>query len=62
MAKEVKIFTFINDGEGRREGEKELTRLVNEGYEIKTSGAAQGAELVWGIVILQRDNVKLGDE
>ena len=56
MAKEVKIFTFINDREGREEGEKELARLVNDGYEIITSGAGSGADLVWGIVILQRDN------
>ena len=55
MAKEVKIFTFINDREGREEGEKELSRLVNEGYDIVTSGAGAGAELVWGIVILQRE-------
>lgn len=56
MAKEVKIFTFINDREGREEGEKELSRMVNEGYEIVTSGAGTGADLLWGIVILQRDN------
>ena len=56
MAKEVKIFTFINDREGREEGEKELSRLVNEGYEIVTSGAGSGADLLWGIVILQRES------
>ncbi len=55
MAKQVKIFTFINDREGREEGEKELSRLVNEGYEIITSGAGTGAELMWGVVILQRE-------
>jgi hypothetical protein len=55
MVKEVKIFTFINDREGREEGEKQLARLVNDGYEIITSGAGAGAELVWGIVILQRE-------
>jgi len=55
MAKEVKIVTFINDREGREEGEKELTRLVNEGYTIVTSGGGTGAEMVWGFVILQRD-------
>lgn len=58
MAKEVKIFTFINDREGREEGEKELSRLVNEGYDIITSGAGSGADLLWGIVILQRDTKK----
>lgn len=62
MAKEIKIFTFINDREGREEGEKELSRLVNEGYEIVTSGAGSGADLLWGIVILQRDTNKSGDE
>jgi len=55
MAKEVKIVTFINDREGREEGEKELTRLVNEGYQITTSGGGTGAEMVWGFVILLRD-------
>jgi len=62
MAKEVKIFTFINDREGREEGEKELSRLVNEGYEIVTSGAGSGADLLWGIVILQRESNKHDDE
>lgn len=61
MAKEVKIVTFINDREGREEGEKELTRLVNEGYIIVTSGGGTGAEMVWGFVILQRDVEKSGD-
>lgn len=55
MAKQVKIVTFINDREGREQGEAELTRLVNEGYEIKTSGGGTGAEMVWGFVILQRE-------
>lgn len=54
MAQEVKIVTFINDREGREQGEEELGRLVNEGWEIKTSGGGQGAEMVWGFVILQR--------
>lgn len=55
MAKEVKIVTFINDREGREQGEEELTRLVNEGYDIITSGGGTGAEMVWGFVILQRE-------
>jgi hypothetical protein len=55
MAKEVKIVTFINDREGREQGEEELTRLVNEGYEIKSAGGGTGAEMVWGFVLLQRD-------
>jgi hypothetical protein len=54
MAKEVKIVTFINDREGRTQGEEELTRLVNEGWDIKSSGGGQGAEMVWGFVILER--------
>lgn len=54
MAKEIRIVTFINDREGREQGEEELGRLVNEGWEIKTSGGGQGAEMVWGFVILQR--------
>jgi hypothetical protein len=55
MAKEIKIVTFINDREGREQGEEELTRLVNEGFEIKGSGGGTGAEMVWGFVILQRE-------
>ena len=62
MAKEVKIFTFINDREGREEGEKELSRLVNEGYDIVTSGAGSGADLLWGIVILQRETNKADED
>lgn len=56
MAKEVKIVTFINDREGREQGEEELTRLVNESWEIKTSGGGTGAEMVWGFVILERES------
>jgi hypothetical protein len=55
MAKEIKIITFINDREGREKGEEDLTRLVNEGFEIKGSGGGTGAEMVWGFVILQRE-------
>ena len=55
MKKEIKIVTFINDREGREQGEEELTRLVNEGYEIVGSGGGTGAEMVWGFVILQRE-------
>lgn len=55
MAKEVKIVTFIDDREGREDGEKELTRLVNEGWVIMTGGGGSGAGLVWGFVILQRE-------
>jgi hypothetical protein len=55
MAKEIKIITFINDREGREKGEEDLTRLVNEGFEIMGSGGGTGAEMVWGFVILQRE-------
>lgn len=55
MAKEIRIVTFINDREGREQGEEELGRLVNEGWEIQSSGGGQGAEMVWGFVILQRE-------
>jgi hypothetical protein len=55
MAKEIKIVTFINDREGREQGEEELTRLVNEGWDIRSSGGGSGADMVWGFVILQRE-------
>jgi hypothetical protein len=55
MAQEVKIITFINDREGRETGEEQLTMLVNDGGKIKTAGGGQGAEIVWGFVILQRE-------
>ncbi len=56
MVKQVKIISFINDREGREEAERELTRLVNEGWVIISSGGGTGAELVWGFVILQRES------
>jgi hypothetical protein len=56
MAKEVKILSFISDREGREDAEKELTKLVNEGWVIVAAGGGSGAELVWGFVILQKDN------
>jgi hypothetical protein len=55
MAQEVRIITFINDGEGRKQGEEELGLLVNQGYEIKAAGGGTGADMVWGFVILQRE-------
>ena len=55
MAKEVKIVTFIDDREGREDGESVLTELVNDGWEIKTSGGGSGAGLVWGFIVLQRE-------
>ena len=62
MAKEVKIVTFIDDREGREDGEKELTRLVNDGWDIKTGGGGSGAGLVWGFVILQRETETVTSE
>lgn len=56
MAKEVRIVTFIDDREGREDGEKTMTEMVNQGWEIKAAGGGSGAGLVWGFVIMQRDN------
>ncbi len=56
MTKEVKIVSFISDREGREDAERELTRLVNEGWVIVGAGGGNGAELVWGFVILQKEN------
>jgi hypothetical protein len=56
MAKAVKIVSFINDREGREEAERELTRMVNDGWVIISSGGGTGADLVWGFVILQKDD------
>ena len=55
MAQEVRIITFINDGEGRKQGEEELMLLINQGFEIKAAGGGTGADMVWGFVILQRE-------
>ncbi|MCU0513268.1 MAG: hypothetical protein MUE40_11945 [Anaerolineae bacterium] len=56
MAKEIRIVTFINDREGREQGEEELTRMVNDGFVIQAAGGGTGADMVWGFVILQREN------
>lgn len=56
MAKEVKIVTFINQREGREDAEKELTRMVNDGWTIISSGGGHAADMMWGFVILQQDN------
>lgn len=53
--KEVRIVTFINDREGREQGEEELTRMVNSGFEIKAAGGGTGADMVWGFIILERE-------
>lgn len=56
MAKRIKIVTFINDREGREDGERALERWVNDGWEMKTGGGGSGADLVWGFVVLERDD------
>jgi hypothetical protein len=62
MAYEVKIITFINDREGRQDGEETLTHLVNEGWEIKAAGGGTGASMVWGFVILQRERRDIANQ
>ena len=56
MAKKIKIVNFIDDREGREDAEKQLESLVNDGWEIKAAGGGNGAGLVWGFVVLQKDN------
>ena len=56
MAKRVKIVNFIDDREGREDAEKQLEQLINDGWEIKTGGGGNGAGLVWGFVVLQKDD------
>jgi len=57
MPKLIKITTFMDDQVGRQEAEKQLTWLVNDGWEIKTAGGGghQGTP-VWGFVVLQKDD------
>ena len=55
MAKEVKIFSFIDDREGRDDAEKQLTDLVNDGWSIISSGGGNAAGLLWGFIVLQRE-------
>ena len=54
MPKEVKIFSFIDDREGREEAEKQLAELVNADWKIISSGGGSAAGLLWGFVLLQR--------
>jgi hypothetical protein len=56
MARQVKIITFINDREGREMAEERLSKMVNQGYEIKSAGGGTGAEMMWGFVILQHED------
>jgi len=58
MPKEIKIFSFIDDREGREDAEKQLTDLVNDGWMIISSGGGNAAGLLWGFIILQRENKK----
>lgn len=60
--KEIRIVTFINDREGREQGEEELTRMVNSGFTIKAAGGGTGADMVWGFVILEREVESLEDK
>lgn len=60
--KEVRIVTFINDREGREQGEDELTRMVNSGFEIKAAGGGTGADMVWGFIVLEREVDSLTDD
>ncbi len=58
MPKEIKIFSFIDDREGREDAEKQLTDMVNDGWAIVSSGGGNAAGLLWGFIILQRENKK----
>lgn len=58
MAKEVKIFSFIDDREGRDDAEKQLTDMINDDWAIISSGGGNAAGLLWGFVILQREAKK----
>ncbi|MEQ8673080.1 MAG: hypothetical protein RLP44_16840 [Aggregatilineales bacterium] len=60
MAKKIKIVNFIDDREGREDAEKQLESLVNDGWEIKGAGGGNGAGLVWGFVVLQKDDADEG--
>jgi hypothetical protein len=55
MAKRVKIVNFIDDREGREDAERQLENLVNDDWRIITAGGGNGAGLVWGFVILQKE-------
>ena len=55
MAKKVKIVNFIDDREGREDAERQLETLVNDDWQIITAGGGNGAGLVWGFVILQKE-------
>ncbi|MEO0565291.1 MAG: hypothetical protein AAF125_24505, partial [Chloroflexota bacterium] len=57
MAKRIKITTFMDDAVGREEAEKKLEWLVNDGWEIVTSGGGSHAQTsIWGFIILQKED------
>ncbi len=57
MPKLIKITTFMDDKVGRDAAEKELTRLVNDGWEVLTAGGGgHTGTPVWGFVILQKND------
>jgi len=57
MPKLVKITTFMDDRVGREQAEKDLTHLVNDGWQIVTAGGGGHAGTpVWGFVILIKDD------
>lgn len=57
MPKIVKILTFMDDKVGRERAEKELTWLVNDGWEVQTAGGGgHTGTPIWGFVVLQKDD------
>lgn len=57
MPKLVKITTFMDDKVGRAEAEKELTQLVNNGWDIITAGGGgHDGTPIWGFVILMKND------
>jgi hypothetical protein len=57
MPKLIKITTFMDDQVGREEAEKKLTWLVNDGWEIVTSGGGgRDGSPIWGFVVLQKED------
>ncbi len=56
MPKVIKIETFIDDKAGREEAERKLSYLVNDGWVIVTAGGGSAASMVWGFVVLQKDD------
>lgn len=63
MPKLVKITTFMDDRVGREQAEKDLTHLVNDGWQIVTAGGGghEGTP-IWGFVILIKDDPDAPDD